>query len=158
MDWWILIRMPRWPRSLVRSNPCDSHNAVRLIGKKGPRTFSIYSTFLLFLLIGLEEEGSIFVFKDGRVIEFDGELSADTLVEFLLDVSITKWDCLISFMASPLGGGSGHNFTRQRFNSCVGVQYIVNTEYDVAMASYALLGLNQKPFHINYLTYLTEPQ
>ncbi len=27
------------------------------------------------------------MFKDGRVIEFDGELSADTLVEFLLDVS-----------------------------------------------------------------------
>lgn len=27
------------------------------------------------------------MFKDERVIEFDGELSADTLVEFLLDVS-----------------------------------------------------------------------
>lgn len=37
--------------------------------------------------LGLEEEGSIYVFKDERVIEFDGELSADTLVEFLLDVS-----------------------------------------------------------------------
>lgn len=31
--------------------------------------------------------GSLYVFKDDRVIEFDGELSADTLVEFLLDVS-----------------------------------------------------------------------
>ncbi|CAM4492207.1 unnamed protein product [Leuciscus chuanchicus] len=36
--------------------------------------------------LGLEEEGSIYVFKDERVIEFDGELSADTLVEFVLDL------------------------------------------------------------------------
>uniref|UniRef100_A0A4W5MUF9 Calsequestrin n=1 Tax=Hucho hucho TaxID=62062 RepID=A0A4W5MUF9_9TELE len=36
--------------------------------------------------LGLEEEGSLYIFKDDRVIEFDGELSADTLVEFLLDV------------------------------------------------------------------------
>ncbi|KAK3510382.1 hypothetical protein QTP70_005858 [Hemibagrus guttatus] len=36
--------------------------------------------------LGLEEEGSVYVFKDERVIEFDGELSADTLVEFLLDL------------------------------------------------------------------------
>uniref|UniRef100_A0A3Q3L689 Calsequestrin n=1 Tax=Mastacembelus armatus TaxID=205130 RepID=A0A3Q3L689_9TELE len=36
--------------------------------------------------LGLEEVGSLYVFKDERVIEFDGELSADTLVEFLLDV------------------------------------------------------------------------
>lgn len=40
--------------------------------------------------IGLEEMGSLYVFKDDRVIEFDGELSADTLVEFLLDVSFLK--------------------------------------------------------------------
>ena len=36
---------------------------------------------------GLQELGTLYVFKDDRVIEFDGELSADTLVEFLLDVS-----------------------------------------------------------------------
>ncbi|KAM6893085.1 calsequestrin-2-like [Lycodopsis pacificus] len=36
--------------------------------------------------LGLEEVGSLYVFKNDRVIEFDGELSADTLVEFLLDV------------------------------------------------------------------------
>uniref|UniRef100_A0A671UEK2 Calsequestrin n=1 Tax=Sparus aurata TaxID=8175 RepID=A0A671UEK2_SPAAU len=36
--------------------------------------------------LGLEEVGSLYVFKDDRVIEFDGELSSDTLVEFLLDV------------------------------------------------------------------------
>ncbi|KAL2088049.1 hypothetical protein ACEWY4_016877 [Coilia grayii] len=36
--------------------------------------------------LGLEEEGSIYIFKDYRLIEFDGELSADTLVEFLLDL------------------------------------------------------------------------
>lgn len=29
----------------------------------------------------------MYVFKDDRVIEFDGLLSANTLVEFLLDVS-----------------------------------------------------------------------
>ncbi|MEQ2209234.1 Calsequestrin-2 [Xenoophorus captivus] len=36
--------------------------------------------------LGLEEEGSVYVFKDDRVIEFDGLLSANTLVEFLLDL------------------------------------------------------------------------
>uniref|UniRef100_A0A3Q4AMW8 Calsequestrin n=1 Tax=Mola mola TaxID=94237 RepID=A0A3Q4AMW8_MOLML len=36
--------------------------------------------------LGLAEVGSLYVFKDDRVIEFDGELSSDTLVEFLLDV------------------------------------------------------------------------
>ncbi|CAG00977.1 unnamed protein product, partial [Tetraodon nigroviridis] len=36
--------------------------------------------------LGLEEVGSLYVFKDNRVIEFDGEFSSDTLVEFLLDV------------------------------------------------------------------------
>ncbi|KAK7893412.1 hypothetical protein WMY93_022564 [Mugilogobius chulae] len=36
--------------------------------------------------LGLVEVGSLYVFKDDRIIEFDGELSADTLVEFLLDV------------------------------------------------------------------------
>lgn len=29
----------------------------------------------------------MYVFKEDEVIEYDGELSADTLVEFLLDVS-----------------------------------------------------------------------
>lgn len=36
---------------------------------------------------GLSEEDSVYVFKDDEVIEYDGEFSADTLVEFLLDVS-----------------------------------------------------------------------
>ncbi|KAG2456680.1 calsequestrin-2 [Polypterus senegalus] len=36
--------------------------------------------------LGLEEEGSVYVFKEDNVIEFDGELSADVLVEFLLDL------------------------------------------------------------------------
>uniref|UniRef100_A0A3Q2CGJ3 Calsequestrin n=1 Tax=Cyprinodon variegatus TaxID=28743 RepID=A0A3Q2CGJ3_CYPVA len=36
--------------------------------------------------LDLEEEGSVYVFKDDRVIEFDGLLSANTLVEFLLDL------------------------------------------------------------------------
>ncbi|XP_034042803.1 calsequestrin-2-like [Thalassophryne amazonica] len=37
-------------------------------------------------ILGLEEEGSIYVFKADRVIEFDGLFSANTLVEFLLDL------------------------------------------------------------------------
>ncbi|KAK6315136.1 hypothetical protein J4Q44_G00146650 [Coregonus suidteri] len=36
--------------------------------------------------LGLVEEGSVYVFKADRVIEFDGLLSANTLVEFLLDL------------------------------------------------------------------------
>uniref|UniRef100_A0AAX7TYC0 Calsequestrin n=1 Tax=Astatotilapia calliptera TaxID=8154 RepID=A0AAX7TYC0_ASTCA len=36
--------------------------------------------------LGLEEEGSMYVFKADRVIEFDGLLSANTLAEFLLDL------------------------------------------------------------------------
>ncbi|KAK7939243.1 hypothetical protein WMY93_002569 [Mugilogobius chulae] len=35
--------------------------------------------------LGLEEEGSVYVFKEDHVIEFDGLLSANTLAEFLLD-------------------------------------------------------------------------
>lgn len=41
-------------------------------------------------LSGLVEEGSLYVFKDERLIEFDGELATDVLVEFLLDVSTDK--------------------------------------------------------------------
>ncbi|OPJ85849.1 hypothetical protein AV530_017934 [Patagioenas fasciata monilis] len=37
--------------------------------------------------LGLTEEDIIYVFKEDEVIEYDGELAADTLVEFLLDVS-----------------------------------------------------------------------
>ncbi|CAL1582237.1 unnamed protein product [Knipowitschia caucasica] len=36
--------------------------------------------------LGLEEEGSVYVFKEDHVIEFDGLLSANTLAEFLLDL------------------------------------------------------------------------
>uniref|UniRef100_A0A7N8XGR7 Calsequestrin n=1 Tax=Mastacembelus armatus TaxID=205130 RepID=A0A7N8XGR7_9TELE len=36
--------------------------------------------------LGVEEVGSVYVFKADRVIEFDGLLSANTLVEFLLDL------------------------------------------------------------------------
>ncbi|XP_058016836.1 calsequestrin-1 [Ahaetulla prasina] len=36
--------------------------------------------------LGLSEEDSVYVFKEDEVIEYDGEFSADTLVEFLLDV------------------------------------------------------------------------
>ena len=35
----------------------------------------------------MTEENSIYIFKGDEVIEYDGELAADTLVEFLLDVS-----------------------------------------------------------------------
>ncbi|NWI12343.1 CASQ2 protein, partial [Crypturellus soui] len=36
--------------------------------------------------LGLAEEGSLYVFKEERLIEFDGELATDVLVEFLLDL------------------------------------------------------------------------
>uniref|UniRef100_A0A7N6AMD7 Calsequestrin n=1 Tax=Anabas testudineus TaxID=64144 RepID=A0A7N6AMD7_ANATE len=36
--------------------------------------------------LGLEESDSIFIFTDDEVIEYDGELAADTLVEFIYDV------------------------------------------------------------------------
>lgn len=36
---------------------------------------------------GLDEVESIYVFADNEIIEYDGELAADTLVEFLYDVS-----------------------------------------------------------------------
>uniref|UniRef100_A0A672SEK5 Calsequestrin n=1 Tax=Sinocyclocheilus grahami TaxID=75366 RepID=A0A672SEK5_SINGR len=57
------------------------------LGKSHCLTHSILTESCDLCPLGLEEEGSIYVFKDERVIEFDGELSADTLVEFLLDVS-----------------------------------------------------------------------
>lgn len=38
--------------------------------------------------LGLTEEDSVYVFKGDEVIEYDGEFSADTLVEFLLDVRV----------------------------------------------------------------------
>ncbi|XP_045059826.1 calsequestrin-2 isoform X2 [Desmodus rotundus] len=36
--------------------------------------------------LGFTEEGSLYVLKGDRVIEFDGEFAADVLVEFLLDL------------------------------------------------------------------------
>uniref|UniRef100_A0AAY4BLF5 Calsequestrin n=1 Tax=Denticeps clupeoides TaxID=299321 RepID=A0AAY4BLF5_9TELE len=36
--------------------------------------------------LGLTEEGSVYVFKNDNVIEFDGLLSAEIMVEFLLDL------------------------------------------------------------------------
>lgn len=41
-------------------------------------------------LPGFNEEGSLYVLKGDRTIEFDGEFAADVLVEFLLDVSIQE--------------------------------------------------------------------
>lgn len=35
---------------------------------------------------GLDEADSIYIFFEDEVIEYDGELAADTLVEFLYDV------------------------------------------------------------------------
>lgn len=44
----------------------------------------------LFVSPGFDEEGSLYVLKGDRTIEFDGEFAADVLVEFLLDVSINE--------------------------------------------------------------------
>lgn len=35
---------------------------------------------------GLDESDSIYIFTDDETIEYDGELAADTLVEFIYDV------------------------------------------------------------------------
>lgn len=66
---------------------------------------------------GLEEEGSTYVFKEDRVVEFDGLLSANTLVEFLLDVSRNKRrlpqirsflnTSSSTFCVRPAAGGAG---------------------------------------------------
>lgn len=37
-------------------------------------------------LQGLDEVESIYIFVDNEIIEYDGELAADTLVEFIYDV------------------------------------------------------------------------
>ena len=48
--------------------------------------------------LGFDEEGSLYVLKGDRTIEFDGEFAADVLVEFLLDVSIyAQWPCMALF-------------------------------------------------------------
>uniref|UniRef100_A0AA34QVH1 Calsequestrin n=1 Tax=Homo sapiens TaxID=9606 RepID=A0AA34QVH1_HUMAN len=36
--------------------------------------------------LGFDEEGSLYILKGDRTIEFDGEFAADVLVEFLLDL------------------------------------------------------------------------
>ena len=47
----------------------------------------IQSVFAYMLLTtGLEEPDSIYIFIEDEVIEYDGELAADTLVEFIYDV------------------------------------------------------------------------
>lgn len=53
--------------------------------------------------------GSLYVFKDDRIIEFDGELSADTLVEFLLDVSLQSFMSVIKISLSV--SRPEHHFT-----------------------------------------------
>lgn len=52
-----------------------------------------YRTFrcdLSILSTGLDEEGSLYVFKEDHIIEYDGEMAADVLVEFFLDVGTFK--------------------------------------------------------------------
>ena len=39
---------------------------------------------------GLDEVESIYIFSDNEIIEYDGELAADTLVEFLYDVGLRQ--------------------------------------------------------------------
>jgi len=48
--------------------------------------FSNPGSFPSLCSLGLEEADSIYIFFEDEVIEYDGELSADTLVEFLYDV------------------------------------------------------------------------
>lgn len=47
----------------------------------------IFFSFEFSFWQGLDEVESIYIFADNEIIEYDGELAADTLVEFLYDVS-----------------------------------------------------------------------
>lgn len=42
--------------------------------------------FTFLCSLGLDEADSIYIFFEDEVIEYDGELAADTLVEFIYDV------------------------------------------------------------------------
>ena len=53
------------------------------------------------LSAGLDEVDSIFIFTDDEMIEYDGELAADTIVEFIYDVRIRLR--IMILMASPDG-------------------------------------------------------
>lgn len=46
---------------------------------------------------GLDESDSIYIFTDDEIIEYDGELAADTLVEFIYDV---REDIISQFLAN----------------------------------------------------------
>ena len=59
------------------------------------------------LTTGLVEEGSVYVFTADHVIEFDGLLSADTIVEFLLDVSFGPWISYCQMLSLVWGRGGG---------------------------------------------------
>lgn len=52
---------------------------------KCPSLIFFFPTFSFWQ--GLDEVESIYIFADNEIIEYDGELAADTLVEFLYDVS-----------------------------------------------------------------------
>jgi len=39
----------------------------------------------------MQEVDSIYIFADDEIIEYDGEMAADTLLEFLYDVSALPW-------------------------------------------------------------------
>uniref|UniRef100_A0A671UEI2 Calsequestrin n=1 Tax=Sparus aurata TaxID=8175 RepID=A0A671UEI2_SPAAU len=94
--------------------------------------------------LGLEEVGSLYVFKDDRVIEFDGELSSDTLVEFLLDVS-GQSDC-------PLRGEILKQLTEasERFQPYI--KFFAT--FDKSVAKHLSLKMNEVNF---YEPFMEEP-
>lgn len=53
------------------------------------------------LFPGLDEVESIYIFADNEIIEYDGELASDTLVEFLYDVS-DLWTVMINMDSQVL--------------------------------------------------------
>lgn len=57
---------------------------------------------------GFNEEGSLYILKGDRTIEFDGEFAADVLVEFLLDVSTCVY---IGLEQGCLGSNTGKDKT-----------------------------------------------
>ncbi|KAG7255107.1 hypothetical protein CRUP_029542 [Coryphaenoides rupestris] len=59
--------------------------------------------------LGLEEVESVYVFKDDRVIEFDGLLSANTMTEFLLDRFHFEKNITEGVLTRVLFFSKGHN-------------------------------------------------
>jgi len=46
---------------------------------------------LFLVLLDIFEDGAIYAFKSGHKVEYNGQRSADTVVEFVLKVTVLKY-------------------------------------------------------------------